>query len=148
MISAAGSTTACGNPRGVTNEDACTFFPDGDYHFVDPSSTVQFCTSSASPARGGFPRGTPSSKRGCAIRKASSAPSASSSCGSTRHHVPGDCNGDGEVTVDELIRAMNIVLGADGTLDVCPAADSNGDGVVTVDDIIRAVNVALSGCPQ
>jgi ELWxxDGT repeat protein len=61
---------------------------------------------------------------------------------------PGDCNGDGEVTVDELVRGMTIVLGPPPNLDICPAADSNGDGEVTVDDIIRGVNAALNGCPQ
>jgi Ca2+-binding EF-hand superfamily protein len=57
----------------------------------------------------------------------------------------GDCNRDGQVTVNELITAVNIAL---GTLDVssCPAADRNGDGEVTVSELIRAVNRALVGC--
>lgn len=58
----------------------------------------------------------------------------------------GDCNGDGEVTVDEIITMVNIALGA-AALPACPAADGNGDGQVAIDDIIGAVNNALSGCP-
>ncbi len=57
----------------------------------------------------------------------------------------GDCIGDGFVTVDELITAVNIALGL-RPLDACAAVDSDGNGVVTVDDLIRAVNRALNGC--
>ncbi|MFI5367285.1 MAG: dockerin type I domain-containing protein [Candidatus Binatia bacterium] len=57
----------------------------------------------------------------------------------------GDCNQDGVVTVDELLRAVNIALG-NGTSTECPAADVNGDGEVTVDELLKAVNAALDGC--
>jgi hypothetical protein len=57
----------------------------------------------------------------------------------------GDCNGDGAVTVDELIKGVNIALGT-APLDQCPSFDANGDLVVTVDELIRAVNNALAGC--
>ncbi|HVM95074.1 MAG TPA: hypothetical protein VMT89_01740 [Candidatus Acidoferrales bacterium] len=57
----------------------------------------------------------------------------------------GDCNGDGEVTIDELISGVNIALGTTD-LSVCPAFDSNGDGEVTIDEVLTAVNSALNGC--
>lgn len=57
----------------------------------------------------------------------------------------GDCNGDGEVTIDELIRGVNIALGT-LPLDACPSLDSGGDGEVTIDELISAVNDALAGC--
>jgi hypothetical protein len=57
----------------------------------------------------------------------------------------GDCNGDGEVTVDELIKGVNIALGAP-LLSGCLSFDANGDGVVTVDEIVKAVNAALNSC--
>lgn len=57
----------------------------------------------------------------------------------------GDCNGDGEVTVDEVIVGVNIALGVTAA-DVCPAFDPSGDGQVTVDEILLAVNRALTGC--
>jgi hypothetical protein len=58
----------------------------------------------------------------------------------------GDCDADGEVTVDELIIAVTIALGS-ATVDQCVSIDISGDGAVTVDEIVGAVNVALAGCP-
>ena len=58
----------------------------------------------------------------------------------------GDCNGDGAVTVDEMVAGVAIALGG-GALASCPALDANGDGVVTVDEIVAAVTYALNGCP-
>jgi hypothetical protein len=58
----------------------------------------------------------------------------------------GDCDGNGEVSVDELVVMVNIALGAEG-VGQCPAGDANADGEVTVDEIIIGVNDALSGCP-
>lgn len=58
----------------------------------------------------------------------------------------GDCNGDSEVTVDEIITMVNIANGA-APLEACPNADGNGDGEVSIDDIISAVNNANNGCP-
>jgi hypothetical protein len=57
----------------------------------------------------------------------------------------GDCNDDGEVTIDELLVMVNIALGTAG-LDDCTAGDGNGDGEVTIDEILLAVNAALEGC--
>jgi hypothetical protein len=58
----------------------------------------------------------------------------------------GDCNLDGQVTVDEIVTAVNIGLGMRPVGD-CLAADSSGDGQVTVDEIVTTVNNALNGCP-
>jgi len=58
----------------------------------------------------------------------------------------GDCAGDGEVTVEEIITMVNIANGSQ-VLEVCPNADGNGDGQVAIDDIIQAVNNANNGCP-
>lgn len=57
----------------------------------------------------------------------------------------GDCNGDEDVTIDELIRMVNIALGT-AEVGQCSAGDGNGDGEITIDEIVRAVNVALGGC--
>jgi len=57
----------------------------------------------------------------------------------------GDCNGNGVVTVDELVQSVNIALG-NTPLSQCPAADRNGDGAVSVDELVGAVNRALNGC--
>ena len=62
----------------------------------------------------------------------------------------GDCNDDGMVTVDDLIKMVAIALGADvcgnGVLGGCLAGDANCDCEITVDEIVRAVNNLLLGC--
>ncbi len=59
----------------------------------------------------------------------------------------GDCNANGAVSIDEVIRAVNIALGSQD-LTVCGAADRNHDGNVTIDEIVAAVNFALANCPS
>jgi hypothetical protein len=49
------------------------------------------------------------------------------------------------VTIDELVRAVNIALEAQA-LEACPAADVDRNGRVTVDELVSAVNAALGGC--
>jgi hypothetical protein len=49
------------------------------------------------------------------------------------------------VTVDELIKGVNIALGS-RPLDDCPSFDSSGDGELTIDELVKAVNAALNGC--
>ncbi len=58
----------------------------------------------------------------------------------------GDCDGSGEVTVDELITMVNIDLGT-SPLSACPAGDADGSGDITINEIIQAVNFALTSCP-
>ena len=57
----------------------------------------------------------------------------------------GDCNDDGTVTVDELVRGVNIALGI-AEVKACRLFDKNDDGAVTVDELVSAVNAALGGC--
>ncbi len=57
----------------------------------------------------------------------------------------GDCNADGQVAVNELVRAVSIALGSAPAGD-CTAVDSNADGTVTVAELIGAVNSLLNGC--
>jgi ELWxxDGT repeat protein len=57
----------------------------------------------------------------------------------------GDCRGDGRVTIDDLVQAVAIALGARPVGD-CSAVDTGGDGRVTIDELIAAVGVALTGC--
>jgi hypothetical protein len=57
----------------------------------------------------------------------------------------GSCNGDGEVTVNELLTMVNIAAGS-LPLAECEAGDSNHDGAITINEILAAVNNALNGC--
>jgi len=49
------------------------------------------------------------------------------------------------VTVDELIKGVNIALGT-AAIDSCVEMDANDDGAVTVNELIAAVNGALNDC--
>jgi hypothetical protein len=58
---------------------------------------------------------------------------------------PGDCNDDGEVTIDELVMMASVSLGATAACD-CSAGDTNGDGEITIEEIMQAVDRTLNGC--
>jgi poly(3-hydroxybutyrate) depolymerase/6-phosphogluconolactonase (cycloisomerase 2 family) len=57
----------------------------------------------------------------------------------------GDCNWDSQVTIDELLRGVNIAL-SNLPLSACEMFDDDGDGMVSVSELVRAVNNALNGC--
>jgi hypothetical protein len=57
----------------------------------------------------------------------------------------GDCNGNGVVTINELITGVAIALG-NQALAACTPLDRNGDGRITINELIAAVNAALVGC--
>lgn len=57
----------------------------------------------------------------------------------------GDCNGNGVVTIDELIVGVNISLGI-AAVAACPAFDPDHDGRVAVNELIAGVNNSLYGC--
>jgi len=66
--------------------------------------------------------------------------------GAAAYACVGDCDGDGEVTVNEIVTSVNIALDV-AALTTCPSADRDGDGAVTVDEIVVGINDALNGCP-
>src|SRR6185369_11439847 len=57
----------------------------------------------------------------------------------------GDCDGDGQVGISELITGVNMAL---GLLPVaqCAAFDGDGDQQVGITELITAVNAALGSC--
>ena len=57
----------------------------------------------------------------------------------------GDCDGSGQVTINELVVGVNIALG-NAALVECPSFDSDRDGSVTITELVRAVGNALNGC--
>jgi polyvinyl alcohol dehydrogenase (cytochrome) len=57
----------------------------------------------------------------------------------------GDCNGDREVRVDELMTGVNVGLG-EIALSQCDAIDNDFGGTATVDEMVLAVTKALEGC--
>jgi hypothetical protein len=60
----------------------------------------------------------------------------------------GDCNGDGIVSINEIITAVNIALG-NAPLSACPAFDDSCGPLpgVCISVLVSAVGNALNGCP-
>jgi FG-GAP-like repeat len=56
----------------------------------------------------------------------------------------GDCDGNNVVTVEELVRAVDITLGA--TSLPCARIDRDQNGRVTIDELVTAVGNAIDGC--
>jgi hypothetical protein len=57
----------------------------------------------------------------------------------------GDCDGDGQVKVSELITAVNVALGL-RDVDACSACDADDDGHIRISELISAVHHAGNGC--
>ncbi len=57
----------------------------------------------------------------------------------------GDCDGNGRVTVSELIRAVRVALG-NASVTECASVDLNSDGRASVAELIQAVVDSLYGC--
>lgn len=57
----------------------------------------------------------------------------------------GDCDGGGEVSIDELIRAVRIALG-ELPASACTAVDTDASGTADIGELVAAVARSLSGC--
>jgi hypothetical protein len=64
-------------------------------------------------------------------------------CSSKLPPAVGDCNGDLDVTINEVVRGVAIALGQASVSD-CPRFDRNEDGKVRIDEILGAVSSAIS----
>ena len=125
----------------------------GDSHAEGFDIRVDLPTTTPSPTRTSTPTptATPSVTPTPTVTPTSSAtatasPTLTPSLTPRTPPCAGDCNMDGTVTVDELIKGVNIALDT-LPLSACASFDANGNGVVTVDEIVKAVNAALLGCP-
>ena len=58
---------------------------------------------------------------------------------------PSDCNGDEEVSIDEVISAVSIGLEIQ-PLSHCEAADTSENGEVSIDEVLQGVGAGLSSC--
>ncbi len=58
--------------------------------------------------------------------------------------LSGDCNGDEQVSIDELMLAVMIALDED-SLSECVGLDLDDNGVVTINELVAAVDEALNG---
>lgn len=57
----------------------------------------------------------------------------------------GDCDGSGDVTINELLTMVNVAL-ENTPLTACVAGDADRNGQITIDEVLTAVNNALNGC--
>jgi hypothetical protein len=57
----------------------------------------------------------------------------------------GDCDGAGEVTINEIITMVNIALGSQPVL-ACSAGDADTSGTIEINEIIQAVQNSLNDC--
>ncbi|MBX3027745.1 hypothetical protein KF840_22855 [bacterium] len=125
-----------------------TATPTATGEATTPPSAMPTASQTASPTPTPVASGSPTSPASpAASATVTGSPTATASPGETPlAGCAGDCNENGVVTVDELVRGVNIAL---GSLDIaaCPPFDDNGNGVVTVDELVRGVNNALTGCP-
>jgi hypothetical protein len=58
----------------------------------------------------------------------------------------GDCNGNGTVAINELVRGVNIALGQ-AAVEMCPAIDTDGMGGASISELVAAVRAVFDGCP-
>jgi DNA-binding beta-propeller fold protein YncE len=58
----------------------------------------------------------------------------------------GDCDGDGQVTVDEILTLVNIALGAEDVRKCSTVEAASTQTAVAITEILRAINNALHGC--
>lgn len=57
----------------------------------------------------------------------------------------GDCDGNDEVVISELLQGVTILLGS-AMLSQCPAFDADASGEVGISELVQAVGRALHGC--
>ena len=62
--------------------------------------------------------------------------------------LPGDVNNDGIVAVNDVVLAINAVLGQTPEGFVHEAADMSGDGQIMVNDVVLMINVILGVNPS
>jgi hypothetical protein len=59
--------------------------------------------------------------------------------------MPGDVNGDNQVTLDDAILALQILVNEEDISDICLSADVNGDNKIGIDEVIYILRQVLEG---
>jgi CubicO group peptidase (beta-lactamase class C family) len=59
---------------------------------------------------------------------------------------PGDCGGDGQVEIDELVSVVAMAMHGSPPMS-CPSVDRDRSCDVSIGEVVEAVNGALKGCP-
>ena len=62
-----------------------------------------------------------------------------------QNYIPGDCTGDGKVTVSDVVKIRRASLGLSNTDPYnSAAADITGDSKITVSDVVKAIRLSLN----
>ncbi len=105
---------------------------------------VQYCSGIDPPLHGsvhyrsGLPPPTPRGPDAATPTRRPRTPTPPGPCA-------GDCNGDGHVTIDELILAVSLAVDA-LPVDACLLIDQNADRSATINEIVTAVRALLADC--
>lgn len=59
-------------------------------------------------------------------------------------YTVGDANGDGSVTVSDIVMVANNIMGNTSNIFILEAADVNNDGMVSVTDIVMLSNIIMN----
>lgn len=62
-----------------------------------------------------------------------------------QNYVYGDVNGDGEVSVADVTRLIDYILGHEEAIVSLEVADVNDDGEVSVADVTRIIDLIIKG---
>lgn len=112
-----------------------------------PTATRTGTRPTATATRSGSPAvGTPTATRSGSPSLGTPTPTPTPTATPLADACIGDCDRNGQVTISELVLAVNIALGNTPTAE-CAAADGNADGTVKISEIIAAVVSALGSCP-
>lgn len=139
-------------PRGGSSEELPTKCTGGGVLVTLPTATptaspsaTRSLTPSASPTP--TSTSTPPPSATATVPTATASPSSTSSATATQTPIPciGDCDGDGQVAVAELVRGVAIALDV-VAIEECREFDRNADGKVAVFELIEAVTNALGAC--
>ena len=147
VIVETGSGSVPASVLSIGADDVHTPTPNGGpTRTATPTPTFGEPETPPPTATGAVPSATPSEPAG-ATATSSVTPTTPTPTATLETGQPcrGDCNSDGAVTIDELVRAVSIALGS-GPLDGCGAADADHNGQVSIDELVAAVLNALQGC--
>src|SRR4029453_9122779 len=130
---------------GFTNiaEIAAHSFP-GDASDTPPPAAPTPTSTNTAPPRTATATGTSLRSPTATLTGVPGTPTATATRGPAR--CPGDCNGDGMVTIDELVTLVNITLNS-ADVATCPAGDRDDNGTVTIEEMVLAMATTLRGCP-
>lgn len=128
-------------------------FGDENLPSPSPSSTptpTEAPTPTATATRTEAPTHTPTSPPATATSEATPSAVPTATPTPTQTMVPrrcvGDCDGSGDVVINELIIMVNVALG-NAEVSACNAGDRDDNGTIDISEIIAAVNSAAAECP-